>query len=63
MRRLLLGFVGTVIGLAAIGTAVTIIADAGAAQSERPGGTFFDDNETTHEANIEAIARAGITGG
>ncbi len=33
------------------------------AQADRPGGTFFDENETTHEPNIEAIARAGITGG
>ena len=63
MRRLLLGFVVAAIGMAAMGTAVIVVADAGAAQSERPGGTFFDDNETTHEANIEAIARAGITGG
>jgi hypothetical protein len=28
-----------------------------------PGGTFVDDNGNVHEANIEAIAAAGITKG
>jgi hypothetical protein len=28
-----------------------------------PGGTFVDDNESVHEASIEAIAAAGITVG
>ena len=31
--------------------------------SEQPGGTFFDDNGSLHEASIEAIAAAGITRG
>ena len=42
---------------------VGVMAGLSQAQDDRPGGTFFDDNETTHEGNIEAIARAGITGG
>ena len=28
-----------------------------------PGGTFADDNDSIHEASIEAIADAGITKG
>ena len=34
-----------------------------AGQGEQPGGRFFDDNETVHEPNIEAIAAEGITAG
>jgi hypothetical protein len=59
MRRPLLWLAA--LGLTA--AVITVAAADGAAQSERPGGAFFDDNETTHESNIEAIARAGITGG
>ena len=34
------------------------------AQNEQPpGGRFFDDNETVHEPNIEAIAAIGVTAG
>lgn len=48
--------------IAGLGLALTITS-VGAQETERPGGFFFDDNETTHEPNIEAIAEAGITGG
>ena len=36
---------------------------AAAQELEYPGGTFVDDNGNIHEANIEAIAAAGITKG
>ena len=36
-------------------------AAAGAQDVQAPGGLFFDDNETVHEANIEAIAAVSIT--
>ena len=54
MKRLAL-FVGTLLFLA------SGLAAAGAELP--PGGTFIDDNGNIHEANIEAIAAAGITKG
>ncbi len=36
---------------------------AAAQELEYPGGSFADDNGSVHEANIEAIAAAGITTG
>jgi len=60
IRRLAIALVGAVV----VGTvASAIIPLRSEAQDERPGGMFFDDNQTTHEPNIEAIARAAITGG
>lgn len=42
----------------------TVAADAAAVFGElAPGGTFFDDDGSTHEGPIEAIAGAGITRG
>ncbi len=38
-------------------------APAAAQDLEYPGGTFSDDNVSVHEANIEALAAAGITAG
>lgn len=53
------------VGVVAVAVLVAVLggSDQSVAQADRPGGTFFDENETTHEPNIEAIARAGITGG
>jgi hypothetical protein len=48
-------FIGIAISIALLGSAVA----AGAALP--PPGTFVDDNGNLHEANIEAIAAAGIT--
>lgn len=38
-------------------------ATAGAQDVQLPGGRFFDDNETVHEPNIEAIGALSITVG
>jgi hypothetical protein len=48
--------------LAAALTAFTISA-AGSAGALTPGGTFTDDDGSTHEGNIEAIRAEGITSG
>lgn len=40
--------------------AVVLTLPASAAPTD-PGGTFFDDDLNTHEANIEAVAMEGIT--
>lgn len=43
---------------------VLIVPAAGAAADpSQPGGSFVDDNGNPHEANIEAVAAAGITAG
>ena len=43
---------------------LVIAATAGVVSAQAPpGGTFVDDNGNVHEANIEAIAAAGITKG
>lgn len=47
-----------VVSLLLVGSALTP-----AAAALPPGGTFIDDNGNVHEANIEAIAAAGITRG
>ena len=48
----------------ALAVAFVLWATPAAAQDlEYPGGTFSDDNVSVHEANIEAIAEAGITAG
>lgn len=52
--------------LAALGLAMALllaVSGPAAAQEAPPGGRFFDDNETVHEPNIEAIAELGITSG
>ncbi len=59
MRR----FAVVLAAVAVVGAGAVLLPDRGIAQVDRPGGTFFDENATTHEPNIEAIARAGITGG
>jgi len=46
------------VSLLLVGTSIT-----SAAAQLPPGGTFIDDNGNVHEANIEAIAAAGITMG
>ena len=56
MRRLSL--LAALLALTIVGQAI-----ASAQDSPAPGGRFFDDNETVHEPNIEAIAALGITAG
>lgn len=54
------------IGLAILaGIAVGLPATTGVANAAElpPGGSFVDDNDSVHEASIEAIAAAGITVG
>lgn len=56
MRRL--SMLAAMLALVVVGQAI-----ASAQDSQLPGGRFFDDNETVHEGNIEAIAALGITAG
>jgi hypothetical protein len=48
---------------AILGVASLLIMSSAAVAALPPGGTFADDNGNVHEANIEAIANAGITKG
>ena len=51
-------------GWAALLVVMLVVPAAGAAaEATRPGGTFVDDNGNVHEANIEAVAAAGIAAG
>lgn len=61
MQRLNL-MVVLIAGVAIIGTSGTERL-LGAVGLDYPGGTFSDDNGSAHQANIEAIAAAGITVG
>ena len=49
----------SIVALAAVFSAVSLIA----VSAVEPGGSFIDDDGTTHEASIEAIAVEGITKG
>ncbi len=52
------------LGVVLVVLAVSVLMVVGAALAILPpGGTFVDDNGNVHEANIEAIAAAGITKG
>ncbi|MEA3511553.1 MAG: S-layer homology domain-containing protein [Actinomycetota bacterium] len=52
------------LGVAAIAVIVLAVsAPSDATDDLPPGGTFWDDYLDTHEANIEAVAAAGITRG
>lgn len=48
---------------AILGIASVLALSSAAVAALPPGGTFSDDNGNVHEANIEAIANAGITKG
>jgi hypothetical protein len=51
-------------GVLLVVLAVSVLVVVGVAlATPPPGGTFIDDNGNVHEANIEAIAAAGITKG
>ncbi len=53
------------VAVVALLAAVLLLAPGsiGAQDEPLPGGRFFDDNETMHEPNIEAIAAIGVTEG
>jgi len=51
---------GILVGAIAV---ILITSNAAHAAQLAPGGSFVDDNESIHEASIEAIAAEGITTG
>jgi hypothetical protein len=56
--------VSKLLGLSLLALAASVLMVVGVALAALPpGGTFIDDHGNVHEANIEAIAAAGITKG